>query len=77
MLLWQEEKEKIRGEKLIRIKSLINKMQCVDFALIMSNKLNVKKKKTQFGKSDTDIKELLLIFRYDNCDDILQKVLNL
>ena len=77
MLLWQEEKEKIRGEKLIRIKSLINKMQCVDFALIMSNKLNVKKKKTQFGKSDNDIKELLLIFRYDNCDDILQKVLNL
>ena len=78
MLLWQEEKEKIRGEKLIRIKSLINKMQCVDFALIMSNKLNVKKKKkTQFGKSDTDIKELLLIFRYDNCDDILQKVLNI
>ena len=78
MLLWQEEKEKIRGEKLIRIKSLINKMQCVDFALIMSNKLNVKKKKRHnLENLNTDIKELLLIFRYDNCDDILQKVLNL
>ena len=45
MLLGQEEKEKIRGEKLIRIKS-INKMQCVDFAWIMLNKLTVKKKDT-------------------------------
>ena len=53
-------------------------MQCVDFALIMSNKLNVKKKKRHnLENLNTDIKELLLIFRYDNCDDILQKVLNL
>ena len=46
-------------------------MQCVDFAWIMLNKLTVKKKKDNLENLNTDIKELLLIFRYDNCDGIL------
>ena len=46
-------------------------MQCVDFAWIMLNKLTVKKKRHNLENLNTDIKELLLIFRYDNCVGIL------
>lgn len=48
---------------------------CLDH--VKQTQCKKKKKRHNLENLNTDIKELLLIFRYDNCDDILQKVLNL